>query len=327
MPENPGARRASTSAKLSRSISSGCHRVDAFAAGAVLPLKSPSSKMRNGLPGSTTEADECALGLTSRCTEPKEDLMVTAANSSCRVSVANYQSWGSLASCGRLSIGQMPRWHRTAAVANRRAGCQPAPHRASVSTFMSCTPEIDREPIVLSNVIMKTMVTDALRSAAKASFRLGGGIRVARWLNRHSLRILMYHRFGDRASLQHQCAHIRQYYAPVTLDQAAQAFGEGNPLPAKALAVTVDDGYRDFFEVAYPVFREFGIPATVFVVTRFLDGGYWLWGDRVKYAFRHTPLERTRLALPDGGVLTYELPDGPARERAATQVKERAKLM
>src|ERR1039458_4689030 len=45
--------------------------------------------------------------------------------------------WGSLASCGRLSIGQMPRWHRTAAVANRRAGCQPAPHRASVSTFMS----------------------------------------------------------------------------------------------------------------------------------------------------------------------------------------------
>ena len=174
---------------------------------------------------------------------------------------------------------------------------------------------------------MKTMVTDALRSAAKASFRLGGGIRVARWLNRHSLRILMYHRFGDRASLQHQCAHIRQYYAPVTLDQAAQAIAGGKPLPAKALAVTVDDGYRDFFEVAYPVFREFGIPATVFVVTRFLDGGYWLWGDRVKYAFRHTALERTRLPLPDGTVLTYELPDRPARERAATEVKERAKLM
>src|ERR1039458_6232008 len=33
----------------------------------------------------------------------------------------------------------MPRWHRTAAVANRRAGCQPAPHRASVSTSMSHT--------------------------------------------------------------------------------------------------------------------------------------------------------------------------------------------
>src|SRR5450759_5185963 len=48
--------------------------------------------------------------------------------------------WGSLASCGRLSIGQLPRLHRTAAVANRRAGCQPAPHHASVSTYMSRTP-------------------------------------------------------------------------------------------------------------------------------------------------------------------------------------------
>src|ERR1035437_4452027 len=93
------------------------------------------------------------------------------------------------------------------------------------------------------------MVTGALRSAAKAAFRLGGGIRVARWWNRHSLRILMYHRFASRASLEHQCAHIRHYYTPVTLDQAAQAFAEGKSLPANALAVTVDDGYRDFFEV------------------------------------------------------------------------------
>jgi peptidoglycan/xylan/chitin deacetylase (PgdA/CDA1 family) len=173
---------------------------------------------------------------------------------------------------------------------------------------------------------MKTM-TGALRSAAKAWFRLGGGIRVARWLNRHSLRILMYHRFASRASLERQCAHIRQYYMPVTMARVAQAFAGGEPLPAKALAVTVDDGYRDFFEVGYPVFQEFGIPATVFVVTRFLDGDYWLWGDCVKYAFRHTPLDHSRLQLPDGTVLTHELRDPCARERAATEVKERAKLM
>ncbi len=150
---------------------------------------------------------------------------------------------------------------------------------------------------------------------------------MARWLNRHSLRILMYHRFAGRGALERQCAHIRKFYMPVTLDQAAEAFGGGSPLPARALAITVDDGYRDFFETAYPVFRKFGIPATVFVVTRFVDGEYWLWGDRVKYAFLHTHLERSRLQLPDGNVLTHELPDAFARARAATEVKERAKLM
>src|ERR1039457_6513263 len=51
--------------------------------------------------------------------------------------------WGSLVSCGRLSIGQLPRLQRTAAVdgapSGSRAGCQPAPHHASDSTLMSCT--------------------------------------------------------------------------------------------------------------------------------------------------------------------------------------------
>src|ERR1019366_8404881 len=49
--------------------------------------------------------------------------------------------WGSLVSCGRLAIGQLPRLHGIAAVANRRAGCQPAPRHGSGSTFMPRTLE------------------------------------------------------------------------------------------------------------------------------------------------------------------------------------------
>jgi len=40
--------------------------------------------------------------------------------------------WGGLVSCGRLAMGQLPRLHRAAAVANRRAGCQSAPHQAAI---------------------------------------------------------------------------------------------------------------------------------------------------------------------------------------------------
>jgi hypothetical protein len=38
------------------------------------------------------------------------------------------QLWGSLVSCGRLSIGLTRVPGKTAAVANRRAGCHPAPN-------------------------------------------------------------------------------------------------------------------------------------------------------------------------------------------------------
>ena len=41
--------------------------------------------------------------------------------------------WGSLVSCGRLSIG-LPR--TTAEAANRRAGCQPAPHSCEFSEIL-----------------------------------------------------------------------------------------------------------------------------------------------------------------------------------------------
>src|ERR1035441_1062139 len=56
-----------------------------------------------------------------------------------RMSYARQETplWGSLVSCGRLVIGQLPRLHGRAAVDNRRAGCQPAPHHASNATFMS----------------------------------------------------------------------------------------------------------------------------------------------------------------------------------------------
>src|ERR1039458_10376943 len=37
--------------------------------------------------------------------------------------------WGRLLICGRLAIGPLTPRRRAAAVANRRAGCQPAPHR------------------------------------------------------------------------------------------------------------------------------------------------------------------------------------------------------
>ena len=110
---------------------------------------------------------------------------------------------------------------------------------------------------------------------------------MARWLNRKSLRILMYHRFGDPVALAEQCAHIRAYYEPVSMAKVAAWLEGGDALPQNALAVTVDDGYRDFYRVAYPVFREFGIPATVYLVSDFVDRRLWLWVDQVRYCYRN----------------------------------------
>ena len=123
-----------------------------------------------------------------------------------------------------------------------------------------------------------------IKQAVRQVFHTAGGLAAARWLHRRRLRILMYHRFNDRESIARQCAHIRAHYAPVSLTQVAERLADG-AWPDNALAVTVDDGYRDFFQVAYPVFREYGIPATVYLVSDFLDGRQWLWVDRVRWSY------------------------------------------
>ena len=64
------------------------------------------------------------------------------------------------------------------------------------------------------------------------------------------LRILMYHRFSDRAALARQCAHIRRHYQPVSMAAVSEWLHDGRSLPPYALAVTVDDGYADFREAA-----------------------------------------------------------------------------
>lgn len=49
-------------------------------------------------------------------------------------------------------------------------------------------------------------------------------------------------------------------------------------------SITFDDGYRNNFTNAFPVLREMGLPATLFVTTGFVDHREPLWVDRLEYA-------------------------------------------
>jgi peptidoglycan/xylan/chitin deacetylase (PgdA/CDA1 family) len=133
------------------------------------------------------------------------------------------------------------------------------------------------------------MPVRALKSIARGALHSLGIVHAVRAFKRSGCRILGYHRFPeDRSHLTAQCEHIRRYYHPVSMRRVAESLGTRAPLPHNALAITVDDGYRDFLSNAKPIFSRYEIPTTLFVVTDVIDRKRWFWFDQVEYIFDRT---------------------------------------
>jgi peptidoglycan/xylan/chitin deacetylase (PgdA/CDA1 family) len=107
----------------------------------------------------------------------------------------------------------------------------------------------------------------------------------------HAITVLCYHRFGPRASqltvtpaaFEAQMAYLVKHGYTVLPTSRLPAMLEGRePIPRKAVVVTIDDGYRSAYEIAYPVLRRYGIPATVFLYTDFVGAGDALTWTQMK---------------------------------------------
>lgn len=98
-------------------------------------------------------------------------------------------------------------------------------------------------------------------------------------------------------------------YDIVTLDEAVERLGDPG---AKRFAVfTLDDGYRDTLEVAYPLFRAADAPFTVYIPTSWADGrGMIKWAVLEALAARGSPIEFPGDSLPP------RLPTDTPRQRA-----------
>ncbi len=69
-------------------------------------------------------------------------------------------------------------------------------------------------------------------------------------------------------------------YTTISLEQLLRHLVQGAPLPEKPVVITVDDGYRDNYENAFPLLRERGMTAAFFIITDFIDEGrpeYLTW--------------------------------------------------
>lgn len=55
-------------------------------------------------------------------------------------------------------------------------------------------------------------------------------------------------------------------YHPITLTDVYFHLTQGYPLPDKSVVLTFDDGYRDAYEIVFPMLLDYGFPGTFFVL-------------------------------------------------------------
>lgn len=140
--------------------------------------------------------------------------------------------------------------------------------------------------------------------------------------------VLRYHRVADLTSdpnaistrperFRAQMEILRNRYRPVSLSELIAASTQDR-VPDGAVAITFDDGYEDNLTAAAPILEYFGIPATVFVVTGYVDGDREFWWDALERVLLTPGVLPERVQL-EAGKRRFSFGLGPGAEYTPAQ--------
>lgn len=101
-------------------------------------------------------------------------------------------------------------------------------------------------------------------------------------------------------------------YQPLSLAELGKMCRSGKKPGEKSVIFTIDDGFIDQFEIAAPLFEEYEIPVTFFLITDFLDKKIWPWDDQLRYLLSKATAGKHNVIL-DGS--NYELQFNDQKER------------
>jgi peptidoglycan/xylan/chitin deacetylase (PgdA/CDA1 family) len=123
------------------------------------------------------------------------------------------------------------------------------------------------------------------RAAYSAALATG----LSPWLaQRKSVRrILMLHGVDEVvlpvAAFETGLAWLAERFRIVPLHEMATSIAEGrDPGRGGELALTFDDGLRNQVDLAYPVLKRLGLPATFFVCPELIESRRWIWNQEAR---------------------------------------------
>ena len=179
----------------------------------------------------------------------------------------------------------------------------------------------------------------------KAASILGGAFAHRVWSAARGgdrlLRILAYHRVLDddpeefpfdgdvisatTADFRRQMEFVRRNFDVISFCDLEYCDRTGRSWPERGLLITFDDGYRDNYTQAFPVLKELGLPATMFLITGCVGSAELMWWDLIAYCLLHTP--RLWATLPEVSATPFPLSARRERQDAVRRTLSWIKLV
>lgn len=160
--------------------------------------------------------------------------------------------------------------------------------------------------------------------------------------------IVCYHRVVDSgwerfqsgtavsaATFRRHLNWLRARFEVVDIAELAKTHLTGERPHRPRVVITFDDGWRDNYTCAFPILRELGLTATIFLATDMIDGRRVYWNARVERAMAriHDRLDDILTAFPDeklppeGAFLPALLAARRSPARRLHAVAERVKML
>lgn len=155
---------------------------------------------------------------------------------------------------------------------------------------------------------MAVLMERLSRKALRLGTRLPGVLPAARRVRAGELAVVMYHGIAAEAlpfpnwchlplaEFTRQIAYLADHYTVLPLTEAIDRLVQGRPLPKFPAVITFDDAFRSVFTAAAPVLAEYGLPATVYVVTGLADSQQPPWTDVLYHALEQTTVAEVAFA-------------------------------
>ncbi len=81
------------------------------------------------------------------------------------------------------------------------------------------------------------------------------------------------------------------------MHQLIELFSNGSKIPDHSAVITIDDGYKSIYKLAFPVINELKIPVIIFPLTSPVNDRKLLWIDRLEYALLKTQKKSVNLQI------------------------------